>query len=110
MAETESETAGEIGDAMEVAPDVHEVVLENDRVRVLRYTSEPGDRAELHTHPDNVVIHCGSPAKMAFGDADGATREIDIPTGYVGFSEAAAHTFEHLDGEATEGYIIELRG
>lgn len=106
MAETDSE----IGDALDVAPDLHEVVLENDRVRVLKYRSKPGDRAELHTHPDNVVIHCGPLAQMAFGDADGNVQELEVPTGYVGFSEAAAHTFEHLDGEATEGYIIELKG
>lgn len=46
-----------IPDAMEAAPDVHEVLLDNDRVRVLAYDVEPGDRAELHSHPDSVIYH-----------------------------------------------------
>jgi hypothetical protein len=96
-------------DALEVAPNLHEVVLENERVRVLKYRSKTGDRADLHWHPNNVVIHTGPPAKMRFKTVDGSANDVEVPTGYVGFSEAGSHAFEQLGGEETTGYIIELK-
>ncbi|HTK27498.1 MAG TPA: hypothetical protein VL327_13120 [Pyrinomonadaceae bacterium] len=37
-------------DAMAAAPDHHEVLLENDRVRVLDSIVGPGDSTPVHTH------------------------------------------------------------
>ena len=36
-------------------PDYYKVVLENDRVRVLEYTDQPGERTTPHRHPDSVM-------------------------------------------------------
>ncbi|HVO66964.1 MAG TPA: hypothetical protein VMT12_10810 [Syntrophales bacterium] len=35
--------------------DKYSVVLENGRVRVLRYHDKPGDRTLKHAHPDYVL-------------------------------------------------------
>ena len=35
--------------------DKYSVVLENERVRVLRYHDKPGDRTLQHAHPDYVL-------------------------------------------------------
>lgn len=37
-------------DAMMAAPDHHEILLENDRVRVLDSRVKPGDATPVHTH------------------------------------------------------------
>ena len=37
-------------DAVIAAPDNHEIVFENDRVRVLRVTIQPGELEKEHTH------------------------------------------------------------
>jgi hypothetical protein len=42
-------------DALVTDPDKYSVVLENERVRVLRYHDKPGDRTLQHAHPDYVL-------------------------------------------------------
>lgn len=41
-------------DAVTVAPHLHEVIFENDKKRVLKVTVKPGDKAEIHWHPEEV--------------------------------------------------------
>jgi hypothetical protein len=36
-------------------PDHDKVVFGNDRVRVLEYTDQPGERTTPHRHPDSVM-------------------------------------------------------
>ena len=38
-------------DPVNASPDKYKVMLENDHVRVVGYTIEPGARDEWHTHP-----------------------------------------------------------
>lgn len=42
-------------DAVKVAPHVYKPIFENDRVRVLDTRMKPGDKTEMHGHPDVVV-------------------------------------------------------
>jgi hypothetical protein len=44
-------------DAMTVAPDHHEILLENDRVRVLDSRVKPGDSTPIHTHRWPAVLY-----------------------------------------------------
>jgi len=44
-------------DAMIAAPDHHEVLLENERVRVLVSLLKPGDATPVHTHRWPAVLH-----------------------------------------------------
>lgn len=96
-------------DAMQAAPHMHEVLLENDRVRVLGYRCNPGDRAELHSHPDNVVCHVEGAFRARATDQDGNSREFDVEPGVCLWSDAAAHVFESVGGEPARGLIIELK-
>lgn len=98
-----------IGDAMEIAPDLHEVILENDRVRVLAYDMEPGDRAELHRHPDSVVYHLEGTCTARGTSPEGEAREFELEPGLCVFSPASAHVFEVVAGEPGRGLIIELK-
>jgi hypothetical protein len=44
-------------DAVSAAPGNHRVVLENDRVRVLDVTVQPGERENLHAHCRSSVMY-----------------------------------------------------
>ena len=44
-------------DAMIAAPDYHEVLLENDRVRVLDTRLGPGERTPVHTHASPAALY-----------------------------------------------------
>ena len=60
-------------DAVEAAPEVYEVVLENDRVRVLEVTGVPGVVSPMHGHPDSVVYAVDA-AEILVTDAAGESN------------------------------------
>lgn len=41
-------------------PDHYRVIFENERVRVLEYTDQPGDMTTPHEHPDRVMYTLSS--------------------------------------------------
>ncbi|NKX50241.1 cytoplasmic protein, partial [Arthrobacter deserti] len=43
-------------DPVTTDPDHYRVVLENDRVRVLEFTDQPGDKTNVHRHPDSLMV------------------------------------------------------
>ena len=66
-------TLGDNGelDAMTAAPDHHEVLLENDRVRVLDTRLGPGERTPVHTHAAPAALYVMSWSDFIRRDADG---------------------------------------
>ncbi len=53
-------------DAVVVAPESHEILLENDRVRVLRVTIDPGVKEPMHTHQWESIMMVTSPARIRY--------------------------------------------
>ncbi|HET6747362.1 MAG TPA: hypothetical protein VFH06_04630 [Candidatus Saccharimonadales bacterium] len=41
-------------DIVTIAPKQHAVIFENDKIRMLKVTVEPGDKVGMHTNPENV--------------------------------------------------------
>jgi hypothetical protein len=62
-------------------PDLYDVVMENERVRVLEYRDRPGDRTTPHVHPDSVMITL-SAFRRRLIDGDRAA-EVDLAPGLV---------------------------
>ena len=58
-------------DAMIAAPDHHEVLLEDDRVRVLDTRLGPGERTPVHTHASPAALYVMSWSDFLRRDADG---------------------------------------
>ena len=89
--------AGRSRDAVSVDPTHHNVILENDHVRVIRGLVQAGDRSPLHTHPPTVLISLGmSRARMS--DAKGATSISDLYPGQAFWVDGAEHSWQLLAG------------
>lgn len=58
-------------DAMIAAPDHHEILLENDRVRVLDTRLGPGERTPVHTHRSSAALYVMSWSDFLRRDAEG---------------------------------------
>ena len=84
-----------MNDAVTVAPDLHEVILENDDVRMLRVTVIPGATADMHTHPRNInyVVSGGT---LRFTSPEGQVREVELFEGQVIDGPATAHRVENI--------------
>jgi beta-alanine degradation protein BauB len=75
-------------------PDKYRVVFENDRVRVLEYVDEPGQRTSPHRHPDSVMVTLSSFRRRLHHD--GGTRDVDIPAGLATWLPAQEHSGENV--------------
>lgn len=58
-------------DAMVAAPDHHEILLENERVRVLDTRLGPGQRTPIHTHASSAALYVMSWSDFLRRDAEG---------------------------------------
>ena len=88
--------------------DKYSVVLENERVRVLRYHDEPGDRTTQHAHPD-YVLYAESSFKRRLTFPDGRKQEVEVKTGSVGYMKAHIHIGENIGDTNTDVIIVELK-
>jgi quercetin dioxygenase-like cupin family protein len=97
-----------IQDAVVTDPDKYSVVLENERVRVLRYHDKPGDRTLQHAHPD-YVLYAESSFKRRLTFPDGQKREVDVRAGSVVWIKAHIHIGENIGDTNTDVIIVELK-
>lgn len=88
-------------------PDHYTVVFENDRVRVLEYRDEPGERTTPHAHPDSVMYTLSSfRRRLVAGDQQ---REVDMGAGAVGWLPAQEHHGENIGDTPTHVLFVELK-
>lgn len=90
--------AQEVQDATIAAPQAHQVVMENDHVRVISALAAPGHKSPMHSHPPLVIISLGT-ARVALTNADGSQAITDLRPGQVLWSDGGAHEWELLAGE-----------
>lgn len=97
-----------IQDPLETDGDKYSVILENERVRVLRYHDKPGDRTLQHAHPD-YVMYAESSFKRRLILPDGRTREVDVKAGSTAWVKAHIHIGENIGDSDTNVILIELK-
>lgn len=95
-------------DPAKTDPDKYKVVLENDRVRVLRYHDKPGDKTTAHHHPDS-VLYALSTFRRRLTFPDGKTKEIALTAGDVMWLPAQGHIGENIGTTETEVLLVEPR-
>ena len=88
-------------------PDKYRVVFENDRVRVLEYVDQPGQRTSPHQHPDSVMVTLSSFRRRLHHD--GGTRDVEIPAGLATWLPAQSHSGENVGDTPTHTIFVELK-
>ena len=88
-------------------PDHYSIVFENDRVRVLEYTDQPGDRTTPHTHPDSVMYTLSSFRRRLV--ADGRQVEVELQAGQTRWLDAQEHHGENIGDTDTHVIFVELK-
>ncbi len=89
-------------------PDKYKVVFENDRVRVLEYRDEPGQRTTPHDHPDSVMITLSAFDRRLVGES-GEGREVTLAPGEVRWLDAQTHSGENIGATPTHVVFVELK-
>ncbi len=96
-------------DPVKVAPTNFKVLLENDRVRVLEFRSQPGEKIRMHSHPA-YVVYSFSGGKTKYTYPDGKTEEREGQAGAAVWREAVTHATEHLGPGEAHVLLVELKG
>ncbi|RPI36449.1 MAG: cytoplasmic protein [Nitrospiraceae bacterium] len=97
-----------IQDPLVTDGDKYSVVLENERVRVLRYHDKPGDKTLQHAHPD-YVLYAESSFKRRLTFSDGRKHEVDVKAGSIAWMKAHIHIGENIGDTNTDVILVELK-
>jgi mannose-6-phosphate isomerase-like protein (cupin superfamily) len=84
------------------------VLVDNDRVRIVEVNLQPGEKLEMHSHGPYVAYSMSS-ARVRFTFPDGTSREADLEKGKARYSEGVTHTVENIGSTELHNLDIELK-
>ena len=91
-------SAQTITDATVADPDAHQVVLENEHVRVFQALASAGRKSPMHSPPPFVFVSLGT-ARLKLTSPDAKSQIIDVRPGTVFWLDGVEHSWELLAGE-----------
>jgi quercetin dioxygenase-like cupin family protein len=94
-------------DPLVAASNVYKLLMENDKVRVLKVVSKPGDVAKMHYHPDHVV-YAVKGGKVAL-TSGGKTQDIELKADSAMFLDAQSHEMKNVGNATVELIVTELK-
>jgi quercetin dioxygenase-like cupin family protein len=89
-------------------PDNYKVVFENDRVRVLEFTDQPGVRTTPHEHPDSVLVVLSTFRRRMYS-VDGESHDVQLTAGKVGWLDAQQHAGHNIGDTDSHVIFVELK-
>lgn len=89
--------------------DKYKVLLDNERVRVLAYHDQPGDKTREHRHPA-FVVYAVAPFKRRLTLADGRVMTREFKAGDVIYSNGETHIGENIGESPTHVIMVEMKG
>jgi beta-alanine degradation protein BauB len=95
-------------DPTKVAGDVYKLILENDRVRVFDVRFKPGQKAEMHGHPDH-VIYVINDYTLNLMMPDGSSQEIPLKAGQTFWMNAGPHAAENIGKTEGHAVVVEIK-
>ena len=84
------------------------ILLENDRVRVQEHYLKPGEKIEMHSHPDK-VIYAVNDWKVRETLADGTSRVVEGKAGTARWGKATHHAVENIGATEVRNVVVELK-
>ena len=101
-------TSSHADDAVNIAPHLHQILFEDDKMRVLKVAVPPGETALMHWHPRNInyVLSGGT---LQFSKPDGSSATVELQSGQVTSSGAASHAVENIGDSTVETVQVELK-
>src|SRR5210317_1098958 len=87
---------------------IQNVLLDNDKVKVVENVRHPGYLAKMHSHKTYIAYFFG-PCKLKFTFPDGKTSVKDIPAGKLVWSDGTTHEVEVLGNTDLHTLHIEFK-
>ena len=94
--------------AGEEGTSIQNVLLDNEKVKVVENIRHPGTKVPMHSHKTYIAYFFG-PCKMKFTFPDGKTSIKDIPAGKLVWSDGVTHAAEVLGNTDLHTLHIEFK-
>lgn len=101
-------TVAHAQDPVAVDPKHHKVEFENDQVRVLRITFDPGEKAPMHDHPCAIAVGIREGA-LEFTFPDGTSRPALLKQGQILTPKPTKHQVENKGDQPVEVILVEMK-
>ena len=88
-------------------PNFYKVLFENDQVRVLEYTDQPGDRTTPHEHPNSVMVTLSSFRRRLYAGEE--QRDVSIKAETTSWLSAQQHAGHNIGDTPTHVIFVELK-
>ena len=98
-----------IDDIVEISPKIHEVIFENDQIRMLKVTVKPGDTVPMHRNPEN-VNYILRPGTLRLTGADGSVQDVTVTEGQVIPAPVSSHAVANVGQTEVQTICVELKG
>lgn len=95
-------------DPVKAAPHAFKEILNNSEVRVLEFSSKPGQKEAMHSHPA-ILIYILQGGKLKSTTPDGTSKEIEYKTGNIQWREAITHSGENVGTTEVKSLLIEVK-
>ena len=90
-----------------VSPEIYEVLLDNDFVKVMRVTFEAGQGDKMHDH-NPMTFHVLQGGKARVSMTDGTVNEREIPSGFTGDNpEGQRHQVTNIGDNQVSILLVE---
>lgn len=86
------------GNAIDVDPDVHRVVIDNEFFRLFDARASKGAKSPMHSHAPMVLVSLGK-TRLRMITPDGKTSLLDLNPGQTMWVQDGQHSWELLAGE-----------
>ncbi len=95
-------------DPVKAAPQAFKERLNNSEVRVLEYSSKPGQKEAMHSHPA-VMLYVIQGGKLKSTAPDGTSKVVDYKTGDIQWREAVTHSGENVGTTEMKSLLVEVK-
>ncbi len=98
-----------IPDVLKVENNGYNLLMENDKVRVMEVILKPGQKSVMHNHPSDHVVYVKNDANFKLSFPDGKSAVFDLKAGKALWIEAGPHETENVGNTVGHNLVIELK-
>ena len=96
-------------DVLEVPNSGYNLIMENEKVRVMEMKLKPGEKSIMHNHPNDHVVYVFNNAKFKLSFPNGNSSKFDLKAGQALWIESGPHETENIGTTNGHNLVTEIK-
>ena len=95
--------------SFQASPDVYQVMVDNDEMRVVLATWQPGQKDKDHSHP-MIAVYTIKDCQLRVTTPDGKSRDVSNKAGLARINQPVkSHSVENIGKTECQQVLVELK-